>query len=163
MKFILSNVYTVIIAEALVAATAATICSSLLHAPVWIMFVGWVSFFTKNPSLKGGSLNVGATLLGVAIGTLALTGLATLSPQIGPLAVTAVVFSVALTVLLMARFPATSNPLSVFLGLIAFFAIHESPSIATVIKLTLPILLGGIAAYLAFSIHAASPKSPSPS
>lgn len=135
--------------ESLVAAGAATIGALLLEVPVWAVFIGWISFFTRGANLRQGVVNLACVWAGIAIGMAAGWSLSLLSPLLGGIAVMPVVFAVAMVVLSLRALPVYNNLLGFFLGLVAFFAAHAAPSAAIFLELGLAATLGAAAAWLA--------------
>jgi hypothetical protein len=143
----------VILGESAIAASAATISLLAFEVPVWAMFVGWISFFTRGLTLKQGAINLGCVLIGVALGICAAHVLSTLTPHLGRYAIAAVVFIVAVIALSLAKAPLFNNVLCIFLGLVAYFAAHQPPSIETFGMLALAAAVGTTAAFLAHALQ----------
>jgi hypothetical protein len=64
-----------------------------------------------------------------------------------------VVFAVAIVVVSLRAAPVLNNILCYFLGLIAFFASHLKPSIASFAQLGGAIVLGAVAAWVAHTLQ----------
>src|SRR5262245_60772562 len=121
-------VVTTVIVAAIAAMAAAG--SLTLSQPVWAMFVGWIAFFTRGLDTRSAFENLGCVALGMAIGATAALALAKLVPTVGPiLALPAVVFVVALVVVALRGLPVMNNLLGYFLGLVAWCAAHQEPSL----------------------------------
>jgi Protein of unknown function (DUF1097) len=143
----------VILGESVVASSAATISVMLLDVPVWAMFVGWISFFTRGLTLRQGLINFACLLMGVTLGIGAAHALSALSPHLGPYALTAVVFAITVVALSLAKAPVFNNLLCIFLGLVAYFAFHQPPAFSTFAQLALAAAVGVTAAFLAHSLQ----------
>jgi hypothetical protein len=142
---------TLTIAAAVTAALAASL-SARFALPVWAMFIGWVAFFTRGLTARDGAVNAACVLLGLGFGIAATLALKALAPSLGAFALPLVVFVVAVVVVSLRALPLLSNVVSYFLGLIAFFASHLQPSLASFAELAGAVVLGSFAAWTA---HAA--------
>ncbi len=143
----------VILGESVVASSAATISVMLLDVPVWAMFVGWISFFTRGLTLRQGLINFACLLMGVTLGIGAAHALAALTPHLGAYAITGVVFAITIIALSLAKAPVFNNLLCFFLGLVAYFAFHQPPTLTTFATLSLAAAVGVAAAFLAHSLQ----------
>ncbi|TIX50923.1 DUF1097 domain-containing protein [Alteraurantiacibacter aquimixticola] len=140
-KFILWTV----IASA-VAALAAWL-SEALALEVWIMFAGFIAWFTR-PTSFGNSLSAMLCLwLGVAIGagSGALTG--ALIPVLGQFALPVVVFAVALVIVGLRNHHIAGNMLAWFLGMVTWFAASLDIVGASLLNLAGATAIGGLAGY----------------
>ncbi|MBO1110458.1 DUF1097 domain-containing protein [Bordetella petrii] len=144
----------VVIGEAVIASSAATLSTVALEVPVWAMFVGWISFFTRGLNLKQGMINLACVLIGLALGTGAAHVMAVLTPVLGDYAISAVVFIITGAALSLARAPVFNNLLGCFLGLVAYFAYHQPPSVSKLAVLAMATTLGATAAFLAHALQA---------
>ncbi|EJL21850.1 Protein of unknown function (DUF1097) [Caulobacter sp. AP07] len=131
---------------AAVAATAAFASVALSLAP-WAMFVGWVAFFTRAPSAREGAASLATVLLGLVFGVCAVLALGALAPILGKGAIVLVVFVVAMLVVSLRAAPVINNVLGYFLGLIAVFAAHLEPSLASLAELGGACALGSVAGW----------------
>ncbi|ENO89275.1 DUF1097 domain-containing protein [Thauera linaloolentis] len=143
----------VVIGESVIASSAATLSVMAFEVPVWAMFVGWISFFTRGLNLKQGAINLACVLIGVTLGIGAAHAMAALTPILGSYAISAVVFAITVVALSLAKAPVFNNLLGFFLGLVAYFASHQPPSITTFGMLALAATLGATAAFLAHSLQ----------
>ncbi|CAM3947871.1 DUF1097 domain-containing protein [Bordetella muralis] len=143
----------IVIGEAVIASSAATLSTAALEVPVWAMFVGWISFFTRGVNLKQGAINLACVLIGLALGIGAAHAMAVLTPLLGGYAISAVVFAVTGVALSLAKVPVFNNLLGFFLGLVAYFASHQPPSISAFTMLTVAATLGATAAFLAHALQ----------
>ena len=143
----------VVVGESLIASSAATLSVMAFDVPVWAMFVGWISFFTRGLNLKQGAINLACVLIGVTLGIGAAHTMSALSPHWGSYAISAVVFAITIIALSLAKAPVLNNPLGFFLGLVAYFALHRPPSMATFGILALATTLGATAAFLAHALQ----------
>lgn len=135
--------------ESVVATIAATVCALVLDVPVWAMFVGWISYFTRGVNLRQGLISLACVFIGLALGSAAGVATQALAPQLGPATLTVVVFMVAVVVLSLRRLPMFNNLLGFFLGLVAFFASHQPPSWSAFADLALAAAVGTAAACIA--------------
>jgi hypothetical protein len=135
-------------AVAATTAAGAAFLSAALAVPVWAMFLGWVAYFTRGHSLRDGALNLACLLLGIAVGIGAATALGLLVPVLGRYALPAVVFAVACVVVSLRAAPLVDNVPCYFLGLIALFAAHRAPTLATFAVLAGAATLGAFAGWL---------------
>ncbi len=142
-----------VIGESVIASSAATLSIVAFEIPVWAMFVGWISFFTRGLNLRQGIINLACVLIGIVLGIGAAHAMAALTPYLGSYAISAVVFAITIIALLLGKAPVVNNLPAVFLGLVAYFALHQPPSMATFGTLTLATALGATAAFLAHSLQ----------
>ncbi|ARB45277.1 MULTISPECIES: DUF1097 domain-containing protein [Gammaproteobacteria] len=149
----LSDHLKIVIGESVIASSAATLSVMAFEVPVWAMFVGWISFFTRGLNLKQGVINLACVLIGVALGIAAAQVMAVLTPVLGSYAISAVVFAVTVIALSLAKAPVFNNLLGFFLGLVAYFASHQPPSVMAFGMLALAATLGAAAAFAAFSLQ----------
>ena len=146
--------YTAFTAAAAVVAAAASSMALILGLPVWAMFVGWVAFYTRGATARDGGVNLVCVGLGVLIGKGAALAIGALSPMVGAAAaLPSVVLLVALIVVSLRGVPRINNLLCYFLGLIAFFAAHQPPSLALFATLVGAAALGSAAAWLAHALQ----------
>jgi hypothetical protein len=115
---------------ALTAAVAAFATLSLGWAP-WIMFMGWVAFFTR-PTVTSGLQTFACVAIGIALGAVATVTAGALAESFGPAALPIVVFAIACIVIAARGLPIFNNLLGYFIGLITFFAAHQEPAAATI-------------------------------
>ena len=140
------------ITAALTAATAAQ-TSLLLALPPWVMFMGWVAYFTRRPSAAEGFQSWICTILGLCLGALAVLATGALAPILGGIAFPIVVFCVALVVISTRGLPVLSNLLGYFIGLITFFAAHLEPELSTIARLGSATAIGSIAGWVVQTVE----------
>lgn len=134
---------------AAVTASLAAAASLALSLPVWAMFVGWIAFFSRGLTIRSTFENLGCVWLGLGIGALAALSISQLAPSLGlGLALPAVVFAVALVVVALRGLPVLNNLLGYFLGLVAWFAGHLEPSLASLALLASASAIGSIAGWI---------------
>jgi hypothetical protein len=131
---------------AVVAALAAFATLSLGWAP-WIMFMGWVAYFTR-PSPPEGLQTYGCVVIGLVLGAFATLAVGALTPILGQVALPSVVFTIALVVIATRGLPLFNNLLGYFIGLITFFAAHQTPQASTVATLAAAVAMGALAGLL---------------
>ncbi|NYF19464.1 hypothetical protein HDC36_000901 [Xanthomonas sp. JAI131] len=135
--------------ESVVATLAATVSTLVLEVPVWAMFVGWISYFTRGVNLRQGLINLTCVFVGLGLGIAAGAATQVLTPHLGSATLTAVVFAVSVLVLSLRHLPVFNNLLGFFLGLVAFFASHKPPSWSAFTELGLAAAVGAAAAGIA--------------
>lgn len=143
----------IIAGESAVASVAATLCVLVLGVPVWVMFVGWISYFTRGFTLRQGVLNLASVWVGLLLGIGAALLMAGLNPFFGSYTISVVVMLVAMIALSLAKMPLINNLLGFFLGLVTYFASHLAPSLAAFTELAVATTLGAIAAWLAHTLQ----------
>jgi hypothetical protein len=119
---------------ATVAALAAFTSATVGLAP-WAMFLGWVAYFTRQPSPAQGLHTFVCVVLGLALGAAAVISLDRLSPVFGPVALPIIVFGVAMIVIGTRGLTIINNLLGYFIGLITFFASHLEPDLGSIARL----------------------------
>jgi hypothetical protein len=139
---------TVTVLTALTASLAAA-ANLALSLPVWVMFVGWIAFFSRGLTTRSTFENLGCVWLGLGIGALAALSIPQLAPSLGlGLALPAVVFAVALVVVALRGLPVLNNLLAYFLGLVTWFAGHQEPSLGGLALLASASAIGSIAGWI---------------
>ncbi len=136
------------VAEATVTAAAAAVVM-LAGPPAWVMFVGWISYYTRGVTPRDGVLNIGGVLIGLVIGLAAALVLQLLGPEPTLAERIAVIFGVALVVLSLRFLRHANNLLAFFLGLVTFFASHAEPVLAALVPLAGTATIGAVADALA--------------
>jgi len=137
---------------AFVAALAASL-SLMLAAPPWAMFMGWVAYFTRKPSLAEGLRTFACILAGLSLGAWATMAVGALGPALGSLVLPAVVFATGFAVIATRGLPLLNNLLGYFIGLITFFAAHPEPTLGSIGELAGATGLGSIAGWAAQAIE----------
>lgn len=141
--------FRIVVGESLVASSAATLSAVVLELPVWAMFIGWISFFTRGFNFKAGLINLGCVLIGLSLGIAGAHLLGALSPHLGAYAIGAVVMVITVSALSLARLPVLNNLLGFFLGLVSYFASHLPPTPGSFASLSLAAAIGATAGFLA--------------
>jgi hypothetical protein len=144
--------FLITVTAALTASIAAGL-SAALTLPVWAMFIGWVSFFTRGASARDAAVNAACVALGLGFGMVAALALGAVGPSLGALALPVVVFTVAIVVVSLRAAPVVNNIVCYFLGLIAFFASHFKPTVASFSQLAAAVALGATAAWVAHTLQ----------
>jgi hypothetical protein len=143
------HVFIVVTVVAAVTASFAAAASLALSLPVWAMFVGWIAFFSRGLTTRSTFENLGCVWLGLGIGLLAALSISQLAPLLDlGLALTVVVFVVALVVVALRGLPVLNNLLGYFLGLVAWFAAHPEPSPAGLLPLLGVTAIGSVAGWI---------------
>jgi Protein of unknown function (DUF1097) len=142
----------VTIMEALITALAAT-SAVLAELPIWAMFVGWIAYFTRGLDVRNALINLGCVLIGLILGIAAASVLGSLGgpPSVGEQAV--VVFGLGLVVLSLRFLPVFNNLLGFFLGLVAWFALHQPPGLGPLATLAAAAALGSLAGAVAHRLQ----------
>ncbi len=153
MTLAIPNHFKLTLGESAVAALAASFCALIVELPIWAMFIGWISFFTRAPGVRQGAINLACTLAGLLLGMGAAVVTVVLSPALGALTVMPVVFVVAVLVLSTRRFSVFNNLLAFFLGLVSYFASHLPPTLMTFGELGGAATLGTVAGLQASALH----------
>lgn len=154
MTLSIPNHFKLTLGESAVAALAASFCVLIVELPLWAMFIGWISFFTRAPGVRQGAINLACTLAGLLLGMAAAIATAALAPALGALTVMPVVFLVAVLVLSTRRLAVFNNLLAFFLGLVSYFASHLPPTFVTFGDLGGAATLGAVAGLQASKLHA---------
>jgi Protein of unknown function (DUF1097). len=141
--------FKITLGESVVATVAATISALVLEVPVWAMFVGWISYFTRGVNLRQGLINLTCVFTGLGLGIAAGAATHALTPHLGSATLTVVVFAMSVVVLSLRHLPVFNNLLGFFLGLVAFFASHQPPSWSAFADLGLAAGIGTTAACIA--------------
>jgi hypothetical protein len=143
---------TLTIAAAVIAASAAH-TSLLLTLPPWAMFMGWVAYFSRRPSVCEGVQSFVCVLFGLCLGTLATIAVGQLAPIVGGAALPLTVFGVGLIVIATRGLPILNNLLGYFIGLITFFASHLDPEWQSIVTLSGATALGSVAGWIAQTLE----------
>ncbi|WP_294738762.1 DUF1097 domain-containing protein [uncultured Pseudomonas sp.] len=147
------NPIKAIVGESVLACLIATLCALLIHVPVWAMFIGWITFFTRGPSAREGVVNWGCVLGGLSIGVTAGLASELMASSLGALTVIPVALGVTLLVLALKWVPVFNNVLGYFLGTVCYFASHLPPSLSTLLDLAVALSLGVIGGFLASVVN----------
>ena len=140
-KFIL---WTVI--ASVVAAFAAWL-SAALELEVWVMFAGFIAWFTRPTSLKTSVAAMLCLWLGIAIGALSHIVTGALIPSLDHMALPVVVFLVAILIVGLRTHGVFGNMLAWFLGMVTFFAAEFDFAVASFMHLAFATGIGGLAGY----------------
>lgn len=140
-KFIL---WTLI--ASVVAAFAAWL-SAGLSLEVWVMFAGFIAWFTRPTSLKNSAAAMLCLWLGIAIGAVSHIVTGALIPSLDHMALPAVVFLVAILIVGLRTHGILGNMLAWFLGMVTYFAAELDLAVASFMHLALATAIGGLAGY----------------
>jgi hypothetical protein len=148
------------IGEALLAAAAAAV---VLNAGllVWVMFLGWISYFTRGLTIHDGVFNFVSMLIGLGLGLGAGIVLRGFGSDPSLVEQVCVIFGVAVTALSLRFLPRVNNLLAFFLGLVAFFAAHPEPTLAGLVPLVAASAIGVAAGAAAHKLQLWLQASPS--
>ncbi|WP_142781885.1 DUF1097 domain-containing protein [Agrobacterium sp. T29] len=148
-----AGLYIALTMTAALTAAVAAQSSLLLTLPPWAMFMGWVAYFSRRPSVREGFQSWVGAVIGLCIGAVAVTATGILTPTLGAFAFPIVVFCVALTVISTRGLPFLNNLLGYFIGLITFFAAHLEPELASIVKLGSATAIGSVAGWAVQTIE----------
>jgi Protein of unknown function (DUF1097) len=136
--------FTVIAA---VVAALASWSSAALALEVWVMFAGFIAWFTRPTSVRNGVYSIICLFLGIALGALAHIATVALSPPLGSLALPFVVFVVGVVIVGLRTTHVVDNMLAWFLGLVTFFAAEVEIEFWTLLELGSACAIGGFAGW----------------
>lgn len=145
-------------AIAAITASIAAGFSSQFGLPVWAMFIGWVSFFTKVGTIKDSVCNLVCVWAGILIGMLAYLVIQLIIPSLGALSLPVVVFFVGMIVISLRSFPVLNNLICYFLGLITFFAAHLPAELNSISLLAAATGIGTIAGIFSAKVQSSLAK-----
>jgi hypothetical protein len=148
-----AGLYIALTVTAAITAATAAHTSLLLTLPPWAMFMGWVAYFSRRPSVKEGFQSWVCTILGLCLGALATLAMGILGPPLGGVTFPVVVLCVALTVISTRGLPILSNLLGYFIGLITFFAAHLEPELLSIGKLGSATAIGSVSGRVVQSVE----------
>jgi hypothetical protein len=131
---------------AIVAAAAAWL-SEALALEVWIMFAGFIAWFTRPTSTRAGIHSLICLWLGILLAAVSYWATGSLIPFVGPLALPLAVFAVAVLVVGLRTTSVVDNMLSWFLGLVTFFAAELEPGLGAFVSLGSASAIGGFAGW----------------
>ncbi|PZG21109.1 DUF1097 domain-containing protein [Nonomuraea aridisoli] len=123
-------------AIAAVVAAVAAYSSTALGLEAWVMFAGWVAWFTRPTSTRLGIHAVICLWLGMVLAVLGHTIVGLTTPIAGAVALPLAVFVLATVVVGLRTTPVLNNMLAWFLGMVTFFAAepeHTLPGLLTLI------------------------------
>lgn len=129
-----------------VAALAAWL-SAALDLEVWVMFAGFIAWFTRPTSLKNSTSAMLCLWLGIAIGAVSHIMTGALIPSLDHLALPAVVFLVAVVIVGLRSHVTLGNMLAWFLGMVTYFAAEFDLAVASFAHLAFATAIGGFAGY----------------
>lgn len=121
--------------------------SAALSLEVWVMFAGFIAWFTRPTSLTKCLSAMLCLWLGTVIGAAShiLTG--ALMPSLGHMALPIVVFLVAILIVGLRARDILGNMLAWFLGMVTFFASEFDLVAASFAHLASATAIGGLAGY----------------
>ena len=138
---------------AAVVASSAAWGSAALALEVWVMFAGFIAWFTR-PTSRRESLSAMVCLwLGIGLAAIAEVATGALMPTLGGLALPTVVFFVAIVIVGLRTTSIVNNMLTWFLGMVTFFAAGWELSPATFLHLGGATALGGFAGWACQAIN----------
>lgn len=139
----------------LVAALGSGLCAVAGFQP-WLLFLGWCAFSTGGGAAKGGAQAIACVTLGIVLGMVGATVLASIH-SLGTLALIIVVFFLATIAMLSMFTPPVNSIIGYFLGMTGYFASHLEPGAESLAMLAAPVAFGGacgwVAAHFAHKIH----------
>lgn len=135
-----------------VAALAAWGSAALQLAP-WVMFAGWIAWFTRPTSLQDSLSAMVCLWLGMVLAGWAHMATAALAQPLGTLALPTVVFLVAVIVVGLRTTVVVDNMLGWFLGMVTFFAAEVEPALEGFVYLGAATAIGGAAGWACQAIN----------
>ncbi|MEO3873313.1 DUF1097 domain-containing protein [Nonomuraea sp. B12E4] len=123
-------------AIAAVVAAAAAYSSTALGLQAWVMFAGWVAWFTRPTSPRLGIHAIVCLWLGMALAVIGHGIVELAAPIAGAAALPLAVFVLASVAVGLRTTPVLDNMLAWFVGLVTFFAAepeHPLPGLLTLI------------------------------
>jgi hypothetical protein len=132
---------------AAVVAALASWSSAALALEVWAMFAGFIAWFTRPTSVRGGVYSIICLFLGIALGALAHVATGALAPSLGALALPLVVFVVGAVIVGLRTTRVVDNMLAWFIGLVTFFAAEVHIAFGTLLELGSACAIGGFAGW----------------
>lgn len=144
------TLYTLI--AAVVAAVAAW-ASMALALEVWVMFAGFIAWFTRPTSVRESLNAMGCLWLGIALAAISHKMTGAMIPAFGTLALPVVVFIVAIIMVGLRTTPPVNNMLTWFLGMVVFFAADKGISIETFSHLLSATAIGGFAGWSCHTLN----------
>ncbi|HEX8603017.1 MAG TPA: DUF1097 domain-containing protein [Pseudoduganella sp.] len=140
-------------ASAAAVAAIASGASVALALPVWAMFIGWIAYFTHGGGLRQALEASLCVALGIALGMLASMALSQFGPILGVAALPVVVFVIAMVVVSLRGVAPINNIPAYFLGLVAHFAAHLTPTVVSFVTLGSAGVIGAVAGWLAHRLQ----------
>ncbi|MCV9947599.1 DUF1097 domain-containing protein [Rhizobium sp. BT-175] len=140
----------------LVAAVVASFAawgSATLALEVWVMFAGFIAWFTRPTSFNESLSAMLCLWLGIGLGAVAEVTTGSLVPSLGGLALPVVVFFVAILIVGLRSTPIVNNMLAWFLGMVTFFAAGWEISPPTFLHLVGATAIGGFAGWACQAIN----------
>ncbi|WP_242128102.1 DUF1097 domain-containing protein [Sphingobium sp. Sx8-8] len=134
-------------AIAAIVAAAAAWLSEALALEVWIMFAGFIAWFTRPTSTRDGIHSMICLWLGILLAAISYWATGSLISLAASLALPLVVFAVALLVVGLRTTPVLDNMLGWFLGLVTYFAAELEPQLTSFANLGLATAIGGFAGW----------------
>lgn len=142
--------YTII--AAVVAAIAAW-SSEALALEVWIMFAGFIAWFTRPTTLRE-SVNAMICLwLGIALAAISYKMTGVIIPFLGSFTLPVVVFLLAILIVGLRNTSPVNNMLTWFLGMVTFFAADKGISVETFGHLFMATAIGGFAGWSCLTLN----------
>ncbi|MGQ9371694.1 DUF1097 domain-containing protein [Azospirillum sp. ST 5-10] len=131
--------------NASVVAAVAAWLSAAFGLEVWVMFAGFIAWFTRPTSLKNSAAAMLCLWLGIAIGAASHIVTGALIPWLDHMALPVVVFLVAILIVGLRAHRILGNMLAWFLGMVTYFAADVDPAAASFMHLAFATAIGGLA------------------
>lgn len=142
--------YTII---ASVVAAIAAWGSMALTLEVWVMFAGFIAWFTRPTSVRESLYAMICLWLGIAVAAISYELTGAMTPVLGTLALPVAVFLVAILIVGLRTTPPVNNMLTWFLGMVTFFAADQGISPETFIDLFSATAIGGFAGWSCITLN----------
>ncbi|TDD53223.1 DUF1097 domain-containing protein [Nonomuraea terrae] len=134
-------------AIAAVVAAVAAYTSTALGLQAWVMFAGWVAWFTRPTSARLGIYAIICLWLGMALAVLGHTIVELTGPFAGAAALPLAVLVLATVVVGLRTTPVLDNMLAWFVGLVTFFAAEPEQVLPGLLTLIAGSALGAFAGF----------------
>jgi hypothetical protein len=138
---------------AAVVASLAAWSSEALTLEVWVMFAGFIAWFTRPASWRDGVSAMICLWLGIVLGIIAHVATGALIPSVGGLALPLVVFFVASLIVGLRTTSIVNNMLAWFIGVVTFFAAKLGLSVEGFAHLISATAIGGFAGWACVEIN----------
>ena len=143
-------------------AAIATWLATFSGLTAWVIFLSWLSYFVFGTTTRAAAFATVHILLGLFVGVAILLVTAQLAPQLGKLALGAsVALFAGLLTLLEERPPFHVIP-AYYIGAVTLFASGLPPTLASVIGLAVPILVGFGFGWLTVTVRVAIDRAREP-
>ena len=127
--------------------------SAALDFEVWVMFTGFIAWFTRSASFRESFSAMICLWLGIGLASVGYVMAGALMLPLGTLALPLVVFLVAILIVSLRTTSIVNNMLTWFLGMVTFFAADLEISASTFVYLCGASAIGGFAGWTCQSLN----------